>query len=277
MWTPAAARERPFVRAADDVERQAVGRPASGTQHVIDAAATPGIRADALERQARRLVDDGGVLVPRSRQRRAHDRARSRSCSPGRQPSSESDVRINSEAPTSSTTARLTSTSTSTERVLFWRKPLPERLLESLMTAFRSGARCDERRDQAEQNAGHDRQRDREHARCANPCRAASRAWPSRGKPAVLTVSSTRMPTIARDEAERAARERQHQALGQQLAHDAPAPGAERGAHGELARAAPCARINSRFATFAHAISSTKPTAPSATSSVGRAWRTSDS
>ena len=133
----ATARERTFIGAADDVERQAVAalqRHAARHRRGGDAGNLP----DAFERQARGLIGGRGRLVPRPRQRRAHDRARSRSCSPGSTPPSASDVRINSAAPTSSTTARLTSTSTSTERVLFWRKPLPERLLESLMIAFRS-------------------------------------------------------------------------------------------------------------------------------------------
>ena len=100
--------------------------------------------------------------------------------------------------------------------------------------------------------------------------------WPSRGKPAVLTVSSARIPRYpaTRPSAPPANDSIKLSVSSCCMMRQRPAPSATRTAS---SRRRPVARINSKFATFAHAISSTKPTAPSATSSVGRAWRTSAS
>ena len=56
-----------------------------------------------------------------------------------------------------------------------------------------------------------------------------------------------------------AADERQHEALDQQLPHQAAARRPEREAHGDFLLALK-PRAMSRFATFAHAMSSTSPT-----------------
>ena len=61
---------------------------------------------------------------------------------------------------------------------------------------------------------------------------------PTRGRPAVLIDSSARMPSVPNGQAERAADDRQHHALGEQLADDAAARAAERGADRDLALAA---------------------------------------
>jgi hypothetical protein len=69
---------------------------------------------------------------------------------------------------------------------------------------------------------------------------------------------------------QRASQQRQQDALGEQLAHDAAAAGAQRRPHGDLlARAV--ARASSRLATLAHAMSRRNPTAPSNVKSTGRA------
>ncbi len=113
---------------------------------------------------------------------------------PGSTLPSANDVRISRAAPTSNTTARLTSTSTSTERVLFWRKPLPERPLESLMTVFRSAREA--------MSAGIKPNSKPVNIDSARPNSATRQSMPSnepvapsRGNPAVFTVSSRRMPT----------------------------------------------------------------------------------
>ena len=112
---------------------------------------------------------------------------------PGSTRPSASDVRINSAAPTNRTTASATSTSTSTERVLFCLKPLPERLLESLMTVFKSvraltmaGTRPNRipvTSDNVSVNTT---------TRQSMP--SSDPPSPKRGKPVVLTVRSARMP-----------------------------------------------------------------------------------
>ena len=53
-----------------------------------------------------------------------------------------------------------------------------------------------------------------------------------------------------------------------------PAPSVARIA---ISRRRPVARTRSKFATFAHAIKRTKPTAPKSTSNIGRALRTTAS
>ena len=91
------------------------------------------------------------------------------------------------------------------KRVLFCLKPLPERLLESLMTVSFACLRCDERGDRSlKRTPGHDRQHDRElAARCSSPCRAASRTGPTR-RQASRVHGEQRAPhaEIARGEAE---------------------------------------------------------------------------
>ena len=75
------------------------------------------------------------------------------------------------------------------------------------------------------------------------------------------------VPAHASGDAGGAARRAPGQAFGEHLRREPPAAGAERRPNRELALAA-AACASSRFATFTHAISSTKPTAPrSATAS----------
>jgi len=67
---------------------------------------------------------------------------------------------------------------------------------------------------------------------------------------------------MCEEHAEHAAGQRKHDALGEQLTRQPPAPGAQRGRM-EISRCRAVARASSRLATLAHAISSTHPTAPS--------------
>ena len=82
-------------------------------------------------------------------------------------------------------------------------------------------------------------------------------------------ATSARVAEYARASPSRAADDAEHDRLGEQLAQQPAAAGAERGANGQLACRAD-ARASSRLATFAQATSSTKPTAPSSTSSGSR-------
>ena len=66
---------------------------------------------------------------------------------------------------------------------------------------------------------------------------------------------------IERSRPTHAGDDREEQTFHQELSDDAPAAGADRHAHGDLARAS-CDRDSSRFATLAHAMSSTNATAP---------------
>ena len=129
---------------------------------------------------------------------------------------SESEVRIKSDAPTSSTTARLTSTSTSTERVLFWRKPLPERLLESLMTVFKSVREA----TSAGINPNKipvtiDNPIVNTTMRQSMP--SSEPALPQPRQAGRVDRQQPSHPGVAGQEAERPADKRQHQALGQEL------------------------------------------------------------
>ena len=88
-------------------------------------------------------------------------------------------------------------------------------------------------------------------------CRhGATRGMPA--GPRAASVRPGRRPARGRG----GAGDREDEALGEELADEAAAPGAERRAHGDLALPR-LARASSRFATLAHAISSRKPTAPS--------------
>ena len=81
-----------------------------------------------------------------------------------------------------------------------------------------------------------------------------------------LSVSSMRHTDVGQRDAGETAHRREQRALDQQLSHDRSGASAERGAQRHL-RPALRGRASCRFATFTHAMSSTKPTAPSRISS----------
>ncbi len=85
-----------------------------------------------------------------------------------------------------------------------------------------------------------------------------------RGIASGLTASSALQPAIGERDADDGRRDREHQTFGEQLPEQPPARRAQRGAHGVLPRPAIGAR-DSRFARFAHAMSSTNPTAACST------------
>ena len=143
---------------------------------------------------------------------------------------------MNSAAPTSSTSASPISVTTSSARALFCRNPLPDRPLLSLIVVFRSIARRLQRRNQAEDEAGGERddRGERQHAPVdadAGPVDADARN--------VAGVDGQQRADAdhADHQPEHAAHRRQHDALGQQLPHDAAAAGADRGADRDLALA----------------------------------------
>ena len=86
----------------------------------------------------------------------------------------------------------------------------------------------------------------------------------SLGMPRRMEADEERDTPDGEQQAQARADQAEHDALGQQLADEAHALGAERGAYRHLALAGRGAR-KSRFATLAQAISSTKPTAPRST------------
>ena len=180
--------------------------------------------------------------------------------------------RISSEAPTSSTSASATSTTTRIERVLFWRKPLPDRPLLSLSVRLRStrdawsaGNRpktTPVTSDTAMVNAT-----TRQSAVTPEP------SAPMRGMLPGFTASSARMPVTPRasPSVPPTADNITFSVSSWRTIRPRPAPIAARMA---ISRFLAVARTSSRFATLAHAISSTKLTAPTSTKSEVRTLRT---
>ena len=161
---PAAAAMKRAVgrqRAADDDERKPVAaleRHAAGGAGGHDA----GHRAQALDAVAHHLLDAFGLQEPRSGQRHPHRQDVLRHRSPDRRGRSATAVRISSAEPMSSTSASATSTTTSSERALFWRKPVPERPALSFSVDAEVGARPWSAGDQAEEDARAERHGERE-------------------------------------------------------------------------------------------------------------------
>ena len=196
----AAAVKRPVERAPFDDERQAeaaLQRHAAGGAGDLDA----GQGVQPLGAVPHQLRHRGRLREPRAPQRHAH---RQHLCAskPGSTARSATNVRMNSAAPTSSTSASPISLTTSSARALFCRNPLPERPLLSLSVVFRSardacsaGTRpktrpVSERDDRGKrQHAPVDADAGRHRRRCAGccpgsppaargcrPCRAPARA-----------------------------------------------------------------------------------------------------
>ena len=99
---------------------------------------------------------------------------------------------------------------------------------------------------------------------------------PTRGRPAVFTASSARIPAVprSRPSAPPTNDSMRLSVSSCRMMRPRPAPMAARTA---ISRLRVVARASSRFATFAHAMSSTKLTAPSSSQSVGRTFATSAS
>ena len=165
--------------------------PVSGRQHVEEAADNPGQRLQAIGavRTIRSTACDAAycgpvvdMLIVRRCWRRSRDRR-------GR-----ARWRIESKAePTSKVSASATSVTTRIERVLFWRNPVPERPPASPSTSMSVGLRALQGRDQPKINPVAKRDGEREGGtRQSMPTSTPS--WPIRGRPAVLTDSSARMP-----------------------------------------------------------------------------------
>ncbi len=194
---------------------------------------------------------------------------------PGSTLRSATAVRTSSAEPMSSTRARATSSTTSTARVLFCRNPLPERPLPSLRVVLRSSReawsagmspnRMPVAIDSAIVNA-----RTRQSTVTTEPFS------PTRGRPAVFTASSARIPAVprSRPSAPPANDSMRLSVSSCRMMRPRPAPMAARTA---ISRLRVVARASSRFATFAQAMSSTKLTAPSSSQSVGRTFATSAS
>ena len=142
-------------------------------------------------------------------------------------------MRISSAEPISSTSASATSVTTRIDRALFCRKPVPDRPLASLSVVVRSVFELCSAGIRPKMTPVRSETRNAKPAtRQSMPTAAPSS--PTRGRPAVLIASSARMPTHPEDQAEHASRQRQHDALGEQLPDDAAARAADRGADGDF-------------------------------------------
>ncbi len=237
------------------------GLRSSGTQHDAAAAVTPGsARTASSERRSTRSM--AAELAVSGAASAVFSVSTLLAENPGSTWLSASDVRIKSVAPTSSTTASAISSVTSADNVRLCRRPVPLRLPASLSTRFKSGGAA---------SAGTSANSTLV-ATANSIVNAAIRqsiptndpASPSRGKSAVFTASSARMPTnpSARPNAPPATDNSTPSASSRRRRCARPAPSAKRMA---TSRRRPMARINNRLATLAHAISSTNTTAPSST------------
>ena len=144
---------------------------------------------------------------------------------------------MSSADPMSSTSASATSTTTSIERALFCRKPVPDRPPLSLSVVVRSvlelcSAGIRPNRMPVASETG---ERERDDA----PVEADERAVLADAREAggVDRRAARGCPAQPSDQAEHAAGQRQHDALGEQLADDAAARAADRGADRDLAPA----------------------------------------
>ena len=171
-------------------------------------------------------------------------------------------------APTSSTTAREISLTASRVRALFWRKPVPERPPDSLSVALRSGREVCSAGMRPNRRPVSSATR-MVNARTRQSMPTSEPSAPTRGRLAVLTLSRARIPTTPATEPTAApARESSTLSVSScRTMRARPAPMATRMA---ISRRRPMARASSRLATLAQAISSTRLTAPTSTSSEER-------
>ena len=178
-----------------------------------------------------------GVEVPAPRLVVPAARGRPRSTStpsgrsPGRSPSRSRRLRRKRPAPIRSTSDPATCATTSASRAAKRRRPggLEAAGRERL---DRAGARGAQRRPQPEDDAGGDREQRARRAARRGRARARGRARPAAaaGRP-----GSARRPSAARPTPSAAAPHGEQQALGQELAHELAAPGAERHPDRDLA------------------------------------------
>ena len=153
---------------------------------------------------------------------------------PGSTASSFMNVRISNAAPITRTSASAISVTTSTERSLPLRKPMPERLLLSLSVAARLGldaliAGTRPKRIPVSTETP------RVKSRTVGSRVTAEPVFADAGKIAGVDGEQQADADESENEAQQASGQRERKALGQQLADDLEASGAERGAGCEFA------------------------------------------
>ena len=184
-------------------------------------------------------------------------------------------MRMSSADPMRSTSASATSTITRIDRTLFCLNPLPERPLLSFSVVVRSAFElCSAGINPKMMPVMSDNPRVKVTTRQSIPTSAPSS--PTRGRPAVLTDNSARIPSHPNSRPNRppAIESRMLSVSSCRMIRPREPPTAARMA---ISRRRPVARARRRFATFAQAISSTRLTAPTSTSSDVRTPRTSKS
>ena len=191
----------------------------------------PGTSRDPLH-EARRgtppIVSTSGIL--RGRQRDAHRDDAARDRSPGSMAISRAKLRIIRPAPTSSMSASATWATTSAERSRRGRRqnrsarrPASARFSRSGLDARSAGTRPKMMPVAIDSTAA------KASTRASTPTRSI------RGTVVGRDATNSLDRPRSQQHAERAAGQRHHHALGQQLLHDAPPIGAERAAHRDLA------------------------------------------
>ena len=246
--------------------------PSSGTQHVAVARSTPGIACEPLDAVAQQLLDAGGRDVLRAGERHAHRQhvARVEAGFTLR----SADERADQQRGPDQQQQRQRHLDDDEDRAsLVWRKVAPDRPMLSLSVALRSvrelcsaGTRPKSIPVPTETAAVNG-----DHAPVDADERALLRR--SSGSPAVLIVSSARMPTTPSTSpmAPPITESATLSVSSWRMIRPRPAPMAARSATSRLRAVA---RTSSRLATLAQAISRTNATAALRMSSVGRALLT---
>ena len=246
--------------------------PCSGTQHVALEISTPGIafRRSVAFATRSATASDFAYPGPDNDIRIVSTLVESK---PGSTRASASAVRMRSADPTRRINASATSTITSVARARFCRRPVPDRPLASFSDVVRSvfdvcSAGSSPKSTPVTIETAIVKATTRQSSETNVP------ASPTRGRLAVFTDSSARMPTTpsARPSAPPITDRSRLSVRSCRRMRPRDPPIAARTA---ISRVRPVARASSRFATLAHAISRTSATAPSITYSVGRTFWTS--
>src|SRR5687768_881054 len=238
--------------------------PCNGTQHVAAALTTPGttLRRSAPLRIIRSTACDDAYCGPVIDIRIVSTLLAS---NPGSTRPSAIAERISSADPISNVSASATSVTTRIERVLFWRNPVPDRPPVSFNVVVRSVfddwiAGINPNINPVASDTAVVNPSTRQSMPTSTP------SWPMRGRPAVLIDNIARMASTPnnRPSAPPITDNTMLSVSTWLMMRPRDPPSAARMA---ISRLRPVARTSRRLATFAHAISSTNPTAPISTNS----------